>query len=250
MKRILLSSTKKCPFGCKYCFARFSQYRPELTLEELERDRQKAIGVELLYPACDDDLFARKDAIAILKRTASFGCSISVSTKAELRDGVVAELKTLAEQMAASGLILKVGISFSTRAFILEIEPGTAKYEGRLKNIGMLSKNGITVSLNLKPLLQGQSSKEYVEILEDAAKWTDLLLLGDEYVDIHDASGLGTREVSWLEGHPQWPFRDDPPLLAEVKKCGADLGYNIFDSDLSLMVHAHGRSFRRVRYVV
>lgn len=238
MKRLLLSSTTRCPFRCKYCFAQFSQYQRQPTLEDIASSTEDLSGVEVLYPACDDDVFAHAQSIELLRKATSLGCSISVSTKAVLQENVVTQLEQISSEMLKNGSILKIGISFSTRAQIGEIEPGTAKYEQRLRNLRLLSSRGIAVSLNLKPLLEEVPLDEYFAILQDCGRWTDFLLIGQEYLDIEDRrpeSNVVTREVLWLRDSPTWPVIEDSLLAKRVRIFANSLGYRCFNSDLPLM---------------
>ena len=74
MRRLMLNSdARKCPFGCTYCFADFSQYRGPPTLENVESNPSLLRGVELIYPACDTDLFGVTGALAILERAGRLG---------------------------------------------------------------------------------------------------------------------------------------------------------------------------------
>ena len=98
MRRILLTLPEaRCPFGCQYCFAEFSQYERPISFTDIEHSPELLEGIDVVYPACDVDLFATNKPLEILRRAAALGPSISVSTKAALSDQLVVGLARLAE---------------------------------------------------------------------------------------------------------------------------------------------------------
>src|SRR5580704_15745307 len=114
MSRLLLTiDSQRCPFRCSYCFSRFSQFPGVASLETVEKTPELLRGIDVLYPACDVDLFARKDAVSVLERIAMLGCSISVSTKASLSETVVNQILRIHRQLHSVGSVLKTSISFS-----------------------------------------------------------------------------------------------------------------------------------------
>ena len=238
MKRLLLTMPgPSCPFRCRYCFAEFRQYKPQKHLEDVALNPALLDDVEIVYPACDNDLLAFSHGIDYLKRVAEFGRSISFSTKAAITETTAKELAAVSRVLEASGAVLKVGISFSTLD-IPSFEPGTCSYARRLENLQTLQKFGIAHCVILKPILAQCSTPQYEAIVHDCCDSTDLLLVGDEYLDDEDsrnAEGVNYREVNWLAGTPKWPVRESPEKKREIVLYAKTMNFEVFESDLTLM---------------
>jgi DNA repair photolyase len=238
MKRLLLTMPgPACPFRCGYCFAEFCQYNPQKTLEDLDSDPTLLDDVEIIYPACDNDLLAFSHGIDYLKRVAEFGRSVSLSTKAAITEKTAKELAEVSRVLESSGGVLKVGISFSTQDIPL-FEPGTCSYTKRIENLRTLQNYGVAHCVILKPILAQCSTSQYLAIVRDCCGSTDLLLVGDEYLDaqdLRDPDGVRYREVHWLADAPKWPVRELPEKKRQIAAYAKTLGFDVFESDLTLM---------------
>jgi DNA repair photolyase len=220
MNRLFLTvHAKRCAFGCSYCFAEFSQYDVPPALEEVERGEVDLSEVDVVYPACDVDLFAMRGRWAdVMERSVRLGRSISVSTKAALTVEQVDALGMWSQQMRERGRVLKVGVSASTMSRCDEIEPRAALWHERLTVLRQLADVGVPTCLVLKPLLADISLDEYRHMLDQASTHADAVVIGDEYVDDErdrrrqsqaDLNGsLGSRRVRWLNGQPRWLVRE------------------------------------------
>lgn len=246
MNRLMLAiDGEPCRFGCTYCFAQFAQYEQPRTLAELERDPELAREVDVIYPACDTDLFARADFEEILEQVVRFGRSISISTKAAIGRRAVAALQKSSSELQRSGAIIKVGISISTKHRVAEIEPRTPGYTARVRSLARLQAAGIANSLVFRPLLADVSDREYEEILRDCDGLTERVLLGDEWLDAGDrfriARGadanpvISIRNVNWARSNPDWAQRHIPGRAESLQQYAEALGYRVFDSDALLM---------------
>ncbi len=243
MRRLLLTvAGTKCPFGCSYCFALFKDYAAPAALEVAENTPELLRNIDVLYPACDVDLFALPDALAILWRTARLGRSVSVSTKARLSRRVLRELPSIVGFLRERNCILKIGVSFSTKHRIPEIEPGTAAYNVRIENLRRLRDAGVSSAVVLKPILAELPVDEYVELVEDTSALCGVYLLGDRYLDpsVSDAAGATTverrlRVVGWVQGRPTWPVEVATAHLSAIKRAIENKGLQFFESDLDLM---------------
>jgi hypothetical protein len=240
MSRLLLTvDSKRCPFRCSYCFSRFSQFQGVISLETVEETPELLRGVDVLYPACDVDLFARKDAVSVLERVALLGCSISVSTKASLSEIVVSEILRVHRQLHAVGLVLKTSISFSNRDSIPAFEPGTADYKRRLENLRLLSSARVPRSITIKPILSSCSAEEYGKLLADCAPFINSATIGEEYRDVVDfgtpGSSLTARSVQWLPRAPIWPVVEQPEKMLIIADLAKSVGIQVFTSDYDLV---------------
>ncbi|MEX2197075.1 MAG: radical SAM protein [Thermoleophilaceae bacterium] len=248
LRRLMLTiDSQPCPFGCRYCFARFSQYEGGVTLSTVEASPDLLTDIDVIYPACDVDLFVRKDAVGVLTRVARLGASISVSTKARLRPDVLGDLACLSKELASRGQVLKVGVSLTTKHRVREIEPRTPTYETRIAGLTALSSAGIPSALVLRPLLADIPDAEYEEIVSEASGATSSVLVGEEYLDsdksqrrhliAEPASGSRTkaREVRWLRERPVWPVRETAERVDRLRRFALRAGMRVFESDIDLM---------------
>lgn len=246
LSRLMLSiDATPCRFACTYCFAGFSQYARPMTLEELEAQPSRADDFDILYPACDTDLFARSDYESILDRVVRFGKSISISTKAVMNRRALRALTPIAEELSRKSAAVKVGVSLSTKYGVPQIEPRTPPYQMRLRSLMALKDAGIPNALILRPLLADISDDEYREILIDTAGLTTRVLLGDEWLDEGDgyrAMGrtvelpvVQARRVNWAPGIPVWHQRSILGREERLVDMGVELGFRMFRSDLDLM---------------
>jgi DNA repair photolyase len=241
MRRLLVTLSKvRCPFRCSYCFTDFTQYERPISLEDVERAPSILDGVDVIYPACDVDLFATPAPLETLARAADFGVSISVSTKAALSAGTLAGLDRIARVLRARSRILKVGISVSTKYRTAQIEPAAPSYLVRIRNLRLLADSSVDTCLVMKPILSDIPAREYCEILDDVAGITGNVLVGEEYLDsVHPripyTSSTVERCVTWIGSHPIWPANAATDHLAIIRRRAAALGLRIFSSDLDLV---------------
>ncbi|MGE5829296.1 MAG: hypothetical protein ACM30G_13185 [Micromonosporaceae bacterium] len=247
LRRLLLDiDGQPCPFACTYCFASFSQFQKPPTLADLSRDESLLDGVDVIYPACDTDLFARPDALEILAQLVPHGRSLSISTKAHLSATKAASLARLHARLRDAGAVMKIGVSISTKHRVDEIEPRTPRYPKRIDTLAQLSGAGVPCALVLKPMLAEIPDSEYEEIVRDGAGFADAILVGDEWLEENDravrqpvgpAQGAHVvrRRVNWLDGQPEWLERSIPGRSARIRARCAELGLPFFDSDLDLM---------------
>lgn len=257
-RRLLLSlDSEPCPFGCSYCFADFSQYSAGPTLDELEANPRLLEGVQVIYPACDADLFVRRDAADVLVRTAALGRSISISTKARVRPSQIQLLQQLDRELRDLGHLLKVGVSFSNRSRVAEIEPRTPTYERRLETLSRLQDADIPTIAVIRPLLADIDDAEYEALIADVAPFVSGVLMGDEYLDAQEGrrrvaarpiatgpTGVRSRSVNWLAAPAFWPVRETPGRIDRLSAYVSSLGLTPYTSDLqameSLIRLAHG----------
>lgn len=244
--RILVSSSNdSCPFGCTYCFARFSQYRGGTHLDELIASLPNPPHADFLYPDCDGDLFASRDWRTVMDQIPLLPYSVSLSTKARIGAEQLDRSTKLQTQLRTFGRFLKIGVSVSTKHSASEIEPHTPAYDSRMESLRRLHAAGIPNALVLRPLLAEVSDEEYGEILKEARQHTERVLVGDEWLDslvpralqrpeAHQLEAKST-SVGWVPGQPRWTKRQVAGRIDRLRKFAGSLGYLYFESDMALM---------------
>jgi DNA repair photolyase len=237
MNRLFLATETECPFRCTYCFTRFSQYTRQLTISSVEQEPSILDGIDAVYPACDDDLFAHSNAVLVLRRAARLNRHLSVSTKARLSDVTLTQVKDVHREMLSKGKILKIAVGFTCTQEIGTIEPGTAPYHARIALLKRLNDAGIHTNIVLKPLLPGIALDEFRELFADCAEYTNAVLIGDMYLDANDFSRPRvSRRVGWLPGTPEWPTIGDVAWTEQVRIAAREFGLCVFDSDLDVLL--------------
>ena len=147
-----------------------------------------------------------------------------------------------AGRIKVEGRVLKVGVSFSTKRSIPQIEPGTAAYETRVQNLQGLRSAGLHCAAVLKPILADVPVDEYLEIVDDTSAFTDLYLLGDRYLESEicdrtspEGAQRTTRAVKWAVNQPIWPVEVAAAHVAAIQSAISGKGCRYFDSDDQLM---------------
>ena len=254
-RRLMLTvGRKRCPFRCSYCFADFSQYEAAVTADQLEDRPDLLNGVEVIYPACDVDLFALRSWKRHLSKVVGFGLPMSLSTKAYVDAERSSQVRGFHDQAQAAGGLLKVGVSISTSSRIAELEPRAPSYEQRIETLANLADQEIPTALILRPLLVDVAPAEYTAIVEDAAPYTNYVLTGPEYLDRdrqhsrHFLTGAQVHSrakvVEWAHQKPVWFNREAIPQEAAVRAAARQQGLRVFDSDMSLITQLRTESSR------
>lgn len=243
--RLLTSpSAPPCPFACTYCFANFSQYQSMNGLEQLIEDPSQFPSADFLYPDCDNEFFVTPGWRGWLQSLAKMSYSLSFSTKARLADSHVRLLAEANLSLRGRGQFLKVGVSIGRKHALSEVEPGAPRYEQRIDTLRKLAESGVPNALVLRPLLAEVDVAEYREIVADAAPYTRVMLIGDEWLDGEDprvpASGMSKAQtsmhpVNWLPDRPSWGKRRVSGLAEALHDAAALQRIECFDSDLALM---------------
>lgn len=243
LARMLLTLDETpCPFECTYCFSRFPQYEGATQLRDVRSHPEMLRAIDVVYPACDTDLFTRRDALDVIEEIASFGVSISVSTKAIISKERLAWLTRMSADMRKDGLVLKIGVSVTSKSKTSLIEPNVPSYSSRMRQLEALTELGIPTALVLRPLQASVPISEYEEILVEAASYCDHVLLGDEWLAESESvrpPAVGhevTREpVRWLPGSPIWEKQRVAGRESHLAGVARRLGLEAFTSDTQLM---------------
>lgn len=242
--RLLISARRECPFNCKYCFADMKSYKLiNHKMPKLGDVIESNSGLVVLYPSCDSEVLISDTTINQLVDFVSSHKRpvISYSTKRSLSERELSRFEKISNIASKYGGLLKISISISTKDEIEDIEAGAASYEHRIRTMEALNKQGIPTSLNLKPILPTTSIKEYLNIVDDFIKLTDVFLIGGLYTDPSSEYGKkiarlhsnlhSKRTVPWLPEKPIWDYYSDEGKMSEISEYIHKLGGHCFDSD-------------------
>lgn len=245
--RKFLSASAPCKAGCKYCFAKRSDYLCQSALK-VEQENISTDEI-ILYPCCDGDFFDQMSLVESVKRVANHykKVYVSLSSKSYPSDEHIKQLLALNAWLSdrEKGFV-KFAISLSNRTMISEIEPGTMSYETRVGLAKKIKSTSLPLSLTIKPVLPFISEHEYFSILEDFRPYLDHVLLGGLYVDptssfyhdyIQDRYVCVKRNVVWLSDHPDWDYVEDEEQMKRIEQFAKTLGMKVFASD-SLVVQS------------
>jgi DNA repair photolyase len=242
IKRVFLNflNKKVCENGCRYCFAKWP-------LDDSNYDSLEDYGNDVvIYPLCNNDLTPSDDIAETekyLERCLSLqsGFSmISISTKTDVSPQFLEWIAAANRRYAGKGLI-KLSVSFSCRKAIPEIEPSAASYNDRLSLLKNIKERCIPTSVILKPVLPFIETAEYAEIINDASRYTDAVVLGGLYVNqdtsfYHDYIAakykLEEKSVLWLKNKPLWLVVESAEKIKQIKDCCAKKGITYYMSDV------------------
>lgn len=242
----MLSLGRRCPLACSYCFADFASYRPQPKLEQIEANPDMLDSIDIIYPACDSDIFVYPDALDHLNRCTKLGKHISISTKCAPNETLLLGLKRISAGMRDNGLVLKISSSFSCWESAAMSEPRAAPVESRIKTICSLLQYGVSTSAIIKPIREDISFSEYRALIDRLNSLNLPILLGEEYRELQASSEISsTRRIDWLSSRPTWHVFGTKNYQAAVEYCqrvGAD--YYLSDLDLMSMLVERLRSLQ------
>jgi DNA repair photolyase len=255
-ERALFASARQCPFGCRYCFAKFDQFAPNHPLPRFSDNDAKED--DIIYPTCDGEFFIdsrAKSELEDLVNSTRKSVRVSISVKFSVREREARFLRALNDRLEGAGRgLIKCSISLSTKDQIDEIEPQTPGYGQRLRALRILAEERVPTSVNLKPILPFVSEAEYNEIVADTAPYTAAYLVGGLYIDAKSEFGqkikldyssfVSPRLVDWLPNRPEWEYCENPSQLKSIRQSIAAKGRQAFDSDLLVMDYLLSRSAR------
>ncbi len=236
MKRVFIHSNKKCEKNCMYCFSKWDNYKyPKINEEFFDDD------VLAFYPTCDSDFeidwtFCEK----ILKKyNDSKKIIFSFSCKGKIADSSINDILKLNSKIR-NGFV-KLGVGFTTKSCINEIEPGTADYKYRIDLLKNLKDTGVKTAVVLKPILPFISMNEYCEIINDTS-FVKLFLTGGLYINpedefykkfIDNKYTCVDRVVNWCNDSV-WKYVEDTKVK-EITDYIKQNGCYSFDSDEYLL---------------
>lgn len=241
--RLLCKSSKGCPYGCTYCFAKFSPYTSLTSQDKFDRIPEK--GGVIVYPSCDSEILADKSLLPRVREEIERTTGtvwISVSTKSRLNARALKEIRAINQILCDQKRgFFKVSVSLSTKYSIPSVESGTSPYSTRIEVLQELKDHAIPSSVNIKPILPFVHISEYLEIVDDCLRVSDIFLLGGLYIDPYDEFGgrmlreyphlVTHRKVDWLEDHPLWPHLMDDEKSRNIAEHIYSAGGHSFLSD-------------------
>lgn len=242
MERELYSRTIDCNNNCLYCFAKWGKYKQPLW-KGIRED--KNIGGRIIYPCCDGEFFQQDiDLRHIIKDAQTENCYISISTKNLISEEQILELVKVNEYLTNHNVgFVKIGIPFTTKYRIEEIECNTASYEERVDMAKKLITYGFKVCVIFKPILPFISIDEYKEIVKDLS-FVNKFLLGDLYVDkksifyrdyISKELEIKERKVGWLKENLIWDVIEQKEKKSQLVDYINKLGGKVYHSDVEVI---------------
>jgi len=236
---------KKCPFGCIYCFTEFEDYVRPPSIYSLLNNEIIIDNIDIIYPACDIDFFCLSNWRDILNKISSYNKTIAISTKAKLKKDDIQFIYKIYKKIIANGGFLKIGISITTKYKDFKIEPKTPSYSERLKVIKELSEIGVPVCLIMKPLLVDIRTNELNSIVKDFHKFCNIILIGDEYVNMDSPRQISfpdsdtyetvRRKVNWKFNNDDWLARINTLQQNNLKKISFKYNLPIVDNDVDVI---------------
>jgi hypothetical protein len=248
-KRTLFTSTRTCPFGCRYCFAKFDHFGSTERLAEFSIETIKE--GHIIYPTCDSEFFSDLQAVTVLEELVSSTHSpilVSISVKSPISQTRARFLRSLNERLDFGGHgLIKCSVSLSTKYHVEKYEPRTPSYNLRVQALKALAEEGIPTSVNLKPVLPMIAATEYEEVIDDTAQYVDAYLIGGLYIDPTSEFGLiiksdysqliTRRPVNWLPNRPTWDYCEDPLQIGSICRSIRAAKRKAFHTDIDLMAY-------------
>lgn len=243
-ERYFISKKEECKGKCKYCFGKWNDYLKFPDMVNIDSIKDNTI----LYPNCDGNIFdghwnKLKD---IIRNIPSKNVVVSISTKMDINDEVLDDLKQIDEMLRKNGGMLKISLSFSCESSINEIESNTANYMNRIALIERIVRKKIPYVTIIKPILPFIKYEEYQKIIDDTIKYSKYYVIGDLYVDIKSefykkyiaTKGylLQKRDVEWNGENGVWNVVLDYALREKIIKYIGQLGGEVFESDKDVIL--------------
>ena len=207
VSRSFHSGEVRCKNNCQYCFSMWKN--APIFLKSLPT--ASVIEKLVAYPVCDSEALIQNETfwtwIADFLST-NENSVVSISTKS-----IWSEEKLSFINKLMSGLPqyrIKLGVSFSCKNNIGEIEPNAASYSQRIEMLRRIESLGIPHNVMLKPLLPFVSFSEYCQIINDCLPYCLDFVVGDLYVEKDSlfVSKFGLDEYKIQKRYCDWMGRD------------------------------------------
>jgi DNA repair photolyase len=184
--RFSVNPYRGCFHACAYCYARpgheylsfgagsdfdrkivYKPHAAELLREAFER--KKWVGDTLMFSGVTDCYQPLEASLRLTRQClevcAEYHNPVGIITKAPLVERDIDLLQTLHRD---AQLHVTLSIPFWSKDNARKIEPGVATPERRMKTVARLAAAGISVGVNIAPLILGLNDKEVPEILRAA----------------------------------------------------------------------------------
>lgn len=181
-----LTEKRYCPYNCAFCYVKsgFMKYN-KMEIKEIIKfliDNKRKF--DIVYISGDTDSFAppRTDkAIELLKGISeNIDIDILFTTRATFNDEYICKLKEINNYIKSKKHKLIASISISRLFSAEHIEPHPIPSpEKRIEMLKKLKKNGIYTILATRPFLPIIDADEYIEIINRAKDYTDVVIRGN-----------------------------------------------------------------------
>jgi len=251
-KRILVPIGGRCSFGCTYCYTKrhdiyFGEPNPKKTVSKLEellkRSKESSITAQLGY---DNDPFLHPDVgFEFIYQMLWLPIHIGFSTKAHLNLEYAKRLSKLRQIKNERGFNISALVTLTCirDETVMRLEPKAPKPEQRLQTVKNLSKCGIPVMINLRPVIPTIVSKdELFEVISSAksagaigivigAFWTDPEGIITNGLSINNEFGNSSnKRIEWSPHGVNWTRHEDSNLLTKLCNFSKQIGIEAFDS--------------------
>lgn len=247
-KRVLTTiGTKKCPWGCIYCFVDNENY-PGLNridipnAEEVYQLTDKCVSI--IQPAADVEISLVSGYTDLLDKLSELGKHISFSTKAKLTKTKLDELKRINEKLIKKGSILQIAVSILKIDDWQEIEVRTPSPFERIETLRNLFESGIPTSVAFRPLLPFINPREIKEIVELTHNYTYAYLTGPVYLTpalkkymLHKGYyyDIERKRVNWIPDNPEMELVQSPELEKELIRMADKYSIPVFKNNIDLV---------------
>lgn len=249
MKRCFISREKECLANCQYCFGKWDSYIKFNCMDNIEDDT-------IIYPNCDGNMFDEnwEQLLDRLRGIKNNNIVISVSTKFDIEDNILMQIKELNEQLMKNDSMVKLSVSFSCVTSCSEFERGTSSYDERIMLIKKISSYKIPYFTIIKPILPFINFSEYKKIIDDTIVYSPIYVIGDLYVNensnfykqyIYSKNyQINKRNVEWNGDNGAWSFVKNDVLKDEIRQYIQELGGHIFNSDRDAIIYIKRKLFK------
>lgn len=183
-----LNRTKFCTYNCPFCYVHtdFKSYA-SMDIDEITA---WLAGVsepfDVIYVSGDTDSFAPPRAdqgVALLKALSIFEADLLFTTRAVLRPEHLTEVTKLREQLSARGRLLFGCVSVAQLTFPNLEPPPIPSPSARLEQLRRFHEAGLIAVLAVRPFLPMVPVEEYVQIVDLARGFADVVLGEGWYAD-------------------------------------------------------------------
>lgn len=236
-----VSQNRYCHFECKFCYVHgpFPKYQKAEPEEILGWLLENATKYSIIYISGDTDSFVGKRAKKALQLLAliaenldDLNCDVLFTTRHVFSDSENNTLHEISDNIRRKGRLL-IGCVSVCQLNHPELEPHPIKspYD-RIDQLGLWKQIGLSTVLAIRPFIPGVSPDEYVQLASHGARYADVIIGGNLYIDKGGAiqGQLATVLERW--DHRAYQSSEHPLDFAHTN----DVWLEVEDSEIALKV--------------